>query len=495
MRKGFTLAELLIVLGITGVVAAILVPTVNNFMPDKNKVAYLKVHDELKENIKSIASNSSLYPVCLEENGQNVGCSEYPLINTTKPLVQKFEDAEGNTKLCKLLAFTMDANNTCRESSYTYSDSSFKNNLSFTTKNGMQWVISPQERSIGSRTATYQTDIYVDVDPSSKSKNCMFDAVRCKEPDRFKFLVAADGSVIPADPMGLMYLNTRKSFTKNKNQKFEEGQVAALLDNELREFQFRPCVETNQSSGEGNVEPPDDKENDNQNNNTGHEEEETPKLDPCKSIFSNPDMGILYVQCLYEVSKSKIIENHYVPTDTTVQELRNNLQLTYNRYFNYSISKPASEDVTIYYDMKDLRIKYGEKNASGKYIYNLHFVNNKYKNDVLTYTPPLEEIVYVDWEKPVGKCVIKQGTKECGEYVQLYDPLDSIPSRFDNNKLADDHTLAFRIADIRPRYDNTNIYLIKPVLSYTTIDAVDIAQWLKESAYTSEFGLNSELIP
>lgn len=108
----------------------------------------------------------------------------------------------------------------------------------------MQWIVSPQARTIESDKAIYQSDVYVDVDPSKKSKNCLYDSVNCKEPDRFKFLVAADGSVIPADPKGLMYVNTRKSYMKNKKQK-ADGEVAVLLDDELREFGYRPCSEDN----------------------------------------------------------------------------------------------------------------------------------------------------------------------------------------------------------------------------------------------------------
>ena len=243
MKKihGFTLAELLIVLGITGVVAAVMLPLVNNLMPDKTKVAYLKVHDELKRNIQELASNSSLYPVCLENGDDTIGCQEHPLLNTSKPLIKKFESYTGDTKLCKLLAFSMDAEESCKAGDYTYTDTTFAQNLSFTTKNGMQWKIVPQERTIGEESASFQSDIYVDVDPSKKSKNCMYSST-CKQPDRFKFLVAADGSVIPADPMGLMYINTRKSFTKNKNEK-TEGDVQNILVSELREFQFKPCTE------------------------------------------------------------------------------------------------------------------------------------------------------------------------------------------------------------------------------------------------------------
>lgn len=51
MKKGFTLAELLIVLGITGIVAAVLLPAINNIMPDKTKIMYLKAYDELQRHI------------------------------------------------------------------------------------------------------------------------------------------------------------------------------------------------------------------------------------------------------------------------------------------------------------------------------------------------------------------------------------------------------------------------------------------------------------
>lgn len=241
--RGFTIAELLIILGIIGVVGAVLLPIVNKFMPDKTKIAYLKVHDELKREIQEIAANSLLYPVCMEEGENSVSCQENPLINTSKPLIKKFENYSGDTKLCKLLAFSMDAKDTCKSGDYTYSDSSFAQSLSFTTKNGMQWKIVPRERTISTDSVSFQTDIYVDVDPSKKSKNCLFSAT-CKAPDRFKFLVAANGTVIAADPVGQKYLETRKNFSKQKFDFGADASVENILSADLRNFVIGNCTKT-----------------------------------------------------------------------------------------------------------------------------------------------------------------------------------------------------------------------------------------------------------
>ena len=249
-KRGFTLAELLIVLGITGVVAAILLPMVSGLMPDKTKMMYLKVYDELGKNIEHIASDSSLFPVCIDTGSENIGCQEHPLLNTIRPSSKKFNDAkfEGNKKLCNILAFNMNVDNTkCEDSSYAFDSSSFNGDFdskkSFTTQNGMEWWIVPQVNTKGGGNAKYQTDIYVDIDPSEKSPNCIYNSTSCKNPDRFKFLLAADGTVIPADPMGMMYINTRKSYLKNKKQKVEDDTIAANLTDSLKQFTYKPCVE------------------------------------------------------------------------------------------------------------------------------------------------------------------------------------------------------------------------------------------------------------
>lgn len=69
MKKAFTLSEALITLAIIGVLAAIVVPSVNNVRPDKDKVTYKKalynmqsaVSNAMESSVYTSAVNSAAY--------------------------------------------------------------------------------------------------------------------------------------------------------------------------------------------------------------------------------------------------------------------------------------------------------------------------------------------------------------------------------------------------------------------------------------------------
>ena len=69
MKKAFTLSEALVTLAIIGVLAAILIPALNNIRPDKDKIAYKKalynmqgaVSNAMDSTVYSIAANSAAY--------------------------------------------------------------------------------------------------------------------------------------------------------------------------------------------------------------------------------------------------------------------------------------------------------------------------------------------------------------------------------------------------------------------------------------------------
>ena len=230
-KRGFTLAEVLVTLGIIGIIAALIVPAANMLRPDKDKAAYLQVYDTLNQTVKDLASNSRLYPVCKDPNLENnVNCSDYPLFNTNKPLDEKYNNAiyQGDRKLCSLLGLSLgvaeDDLTECSNTAYNFNAEDYTNgfaNASFTTQNGMRWRIVPAVASSShDNSATYQTDVYVDINPSNNGgedvddTSCIYNSESCTNPDIFKFMISADGSVIPADAMGKKYIETRKTCVK-----------------------------------------------------------------------------------------------------------------------------------------------------------------------------------------------------------------------------------------------------------------------------------------
>ena len=119
----------------------------------------------------------------------------------------------------------------------------------------------------------------------------------CKNPDRFKFLLAADGRLVPADPVGVHYINTRKNLLKKK---FDvEGEVLASLDEDLLNKNYNNFVddetETSETIKEDN--------NDNNDNGTGGINN-NPELNECSP--SNSKGTSYYCKC-GDVMRGKII--------------------------------------------------------------------------------------------------------------------------------------------------------------------------------------------
>ena len=60
--KAFSLAELMVTLVIMGILASIMIPTIKNFIPDKNKAAFKKAYYVAERVIYDMVTDESLYP-------------------------------------------------------------------------------------------------------------------------------------------------------------------------------------------------------------------------------------------------------------------------------------------------------------------------------------------------------------------------------------------------------------------------------------------------
>jgi len=61
MKKGFTLAEVMIVLAVIGILVAILLPTAQNTMPNKNIMKFKKAHNTLYVTIRELVNSDEYY--------------------------------------------------------------------------------------------------------------------------------------------------------------------------------------------------------------------------------------------------------------------------------------------------------------------------------------------------------------------------------------------------------------------------------------------------
>ena len=205
--KGFTLAEVLVTVGIIGIVAAITLPLINRFSPDATKVQYLKTYDMLVKTMNEIANNRIYYPET-SSNNFNYNYIEYPLVNTSKITINKKDISAGNNKIARVFSdYTGLACTSCESNNYV---SSYPGSPMFTTKDNVGIYITTYKEQktegIGSNNIfiltnnfVYKTDIYADIDGTV-----------------FKFILTADGKVQPADDIGNKYLETRNSW-KNIN--------------------------------------------------------------------------------------------------------------------------------------------------------------------------------------------------------------------------------------------------------------------------------------
>lgn len=256
MKKlAYTLAEALIAMAVIGVIAAVMLPMVNKFMPDGNKALYLKTYDSLVEITHALVANRSLYPITNEGDGAIY--TNYPLYNTRFIANVEGTNYGGNVaKYCQLLATSFgDVPTNCSSGTLPAEPSWTESNISFTAPNGVAFMVYTDaglENGASGRLVRYRSDVYIDVDGIEKGNNCSFDAANCKQPDRFKFEVSSDGKVIASDIKGQEYLSTRMSLRLYKDDDLRNslGLIAANLEGEDWKKPYEGEIEIELPEGE-----------------------------------------------------------------------------------------------------------------------------------------------------------------------------------------------------------------------------------------------------
>ena len=214
-RIGFTLAELLITLGIISIVATLTAPTLINAIPDKDKVQVIKLHNVISNITRDLLDNPSYYR---DEECNADGHICAGLASTGVPLIDYIDanNYSGDIKYPRLLAERLHTTSQVTGVSLP---------ITFETLDGVSWSIALDTASaINTDTDEYEIkyEITVDIKSNIGSTNCSAGATNCKKPDSFIFLVDTHGKVTGKDVLTEQYLKTS---TKLNNKKEDYNAV------------------------------------------------------------------------------------------------------------------------------------------------------------------------------------------------------------------------------------------------------------------------------
>lgn len=204
MKKfGFTLSEILITLGIVGVVSALIAPSLVNIMPDKNKAMFLKNYKELAIINQKLLEDNTIYYAnyTLNDNGKKSPTC-LGLECQTAPLRNPYSGYSGNTKYPYLLANHLGIDT--------------PNSTTFTTTDQTIWSVSGAS---GNYVITLTVDGIGNICTYSSS---------CLKPRQFILNVDRYGHITPGDALAEAYLLTK---TKLNNKKDDLEKAATLLPN------------------------------------------------------------------------------------------------------------------------------------------------------------------------------------------------------------------------------------------------------------------------
>lgn len=217
MKKGFTIAELLITLGIVGLLAAMTAPAVMNMMPNETKIKYMKAYNAIAVTNDEILNNSDLYYQTVYTEGSvsllgeptcmGLGCVQKTKSND--PDLNEATASENSSKYGKILAYQFGV---------PLDDVTITGNKCiFILKDGSQWEITANLKT-EDNAKILNANIVVDLDGKDKGKNCYSSSSSCKKPDKFKFKVDTYGAVSADDPLGEEFLKDASNVSSDDEE-------------------------------------------------------------------------------------------------------------------------------------------------------------------------------------------------------------------------------------------------------------------------------------
>lgn len=226
-KNGFTLAEMLITLGIVAFLAMVLLPILKQLKPNEEMLKFRKAYYLTERIVSELVNDDAFYPETDDPD-------QKPYLGNTESVTYKGDTYSGDTKFCELFASKINKSSAVDCSSHSFSDRQSPTSYTFKTADGMVWILPITSFSSEEDSATIQVDVNGD-----KKDNCYAPiAVQvapgtgsstgipviqpglggifrpnlmniCKNPDRFRIKIYQDGRVEAGGTKEQEYLNER----------------------------------------------------------------------------------------------------------------------------------------------------------------------------------------------------------------------------------------------------------------------------------------------
>ena len=184
-KRGFTIAEMLVTIGIISFLAVILIPALEKTKPNQEHLMFRKAYYLITNIVSEIVNDPDLYPE--PEDDEN-----FYLSNTVEVNYHD-ETYGGNTKFCEIFSSKLNTIITPDCSEKVFVDKTTPE-YQFKTTDNIAWILPIS--NFDDKEEKYP--IYIDTN-GEKAPNCTFhdeDEDFCKRPDRFTVYLKRNGKIL-----------------------------------------------------------------------------------------------------------------------------------------------------------------------------------------------------------------------------------------------------------------------------------------------------------
>ena len=192
-KQAMSLGEVLITLGIVGIVAAITTPILITVIPDKSDTLIKRGTYTIEHTVSDVVNNETYYPVkkVVTTEGEGAAATQvvskvYGLRNTDK-VTENGVDYEGDTKFCKLFASKFQLYPNTTVTCTTTAADKDEDGYTFKSSDGIEWKVPVSNfSSDDAQEIVFKTS-------DKPNQNCFHNEDGCEHPAKILYKITPEG--------------------------------------------------------------------------------------------------------------------------------------------------------------------------------------------------------------------------------------------------------------------------------------------------------------